>query len=466
MLKRLLLNSAVFGLAPYLPRILAVFLLPVLTKYLTEDDYGIIGTVTAYTSALSAFTTLGLTQVLFNSFYHSKCQYKWIWRELYGFLQIWILLFGIIQAVILYFILPEEAADNKYSIILLSSFTLLFSGTALLGNTYFQLPQNPLPIAIRTVFSGTVTIIVNYFLVVFLKMGYLGFFLATCIGTVLVNISYIRVVCIQLGFSPIYKFKLKTISRSLRISLPIIPHTYSAYMLNTSNRLVMDRFHMPIAIIGEFNIAQQFSNLIDSFTGAVNQAINPMTLDEIRNNNHEGIHRLIYIYMTITLLVTFLVSLWLKEIFYLLISNDVLRKTYPYAIILIMAQNAKPMYVASSNVFFYYENTKSLLKITFVAGIMSLFGYIIFIPLLGVWGAVVVYYVSMIYMGYAGFFFDFFRMKTLVLFPIFKILITSVIFTIVAFVLVDSLLLVKVVTSLMLLTAMFVWVYKMKLYKI
>ena len=129
-----------------------------------------------------------------------------------------------------------------------------------------------------------------------------------------------------------------------------------------------------------------------------------------------------------------------------------------------MAQNAKPMYVASSNVFFYYENTKSLLKITFVAGIMSLFGYIIFIPLLGVWGAVVVYYVSMIYMGYAGFFFDFFRMKTLVLFPIFKILITSVIFTIVAFVLVDSLLLVKVVTSLMLLTAMFVWVYKMKLY--
>ena len=191
-----------------------------------------------------------------------------------------------------------------------------------------------------------------------------------------------------------------------------------------------------------------------------------MTLDEIRNNNHEGIHRLIYIYMTITLLVTFLVSLWLKEIFYLLISNDVLRKTYPYAIILIMAQNAKPMYVASSNVFFYYENTKSLLKITFVAGIMSLFGYIIFIPLLGVWGAVVVYYVSMIYMGYAGFFFDFFRMKTLVLFPIFKILITSVIFTIVAFVLVDSLLLVKVVTSLMLLTAMFVWVYKMKLYKI
>ena len=46
-----------------------------------------------------------------------------------------------------------------------------------------------------------------------------------------------------------------------------------------------------------------------------------------------------------------------------------------------MALNAKPMYVASSNIFFYYESSSNLLKITLVSGIISLIGYIIFIPL-------------------------------------------------------------------------------------
>ena len=88
MLKKLVVNSSIFGIAPYLPRILSVILLPILTKYLTEEDYGIIGTVTAYTAAFSAFSTLGLTQVLFNSYYHYPNQYKWLWRQLYGFLQV------------------------------------------------------------------------------------------------------------------------------------------------------------------------------------------------------------------------------------------------------------------------------------------------------------------------------------------------------------------------------------------
>lgn len=466
MLKRLITNSAVFGIAPYLPRIISIFLLPILTTYLTDSDYGIIGTVTAYTAALSAFVTLGLTQILFNSFYHYRCQYKWLWKELYGFLQIWIFIFGIIQAIILYLVLPMEAEVNKYSIILLSSFTLLFSSSALLGNTYYQLKQTPLPIAVRTALSGFITILLNYYLVVHQKIGYMGFFWASCIGTVLINASYIPVLYGRLELSPIYNFKVKTIWRSLKISLPIIPHTYSAYMLNTSNRVVMDRWHTPLNIIGEFNIAQQFSNLMDSFTGAINQAINPMTLNEIRENNPNNIRKLIYIYAVVTLTATFLMSLWLKEIFSVLINNDTLNKTYPYAIILIMAQNTKPMYVASSNIFFYYENTTSLLKITFIAGLMSLLGYIVFIPIFGVWGAVAIYYCAMIYMGYSGFFLSFYKKKSVVDFPIIRIFFISQCCTVIAFFMVESTILMKIGISLFFLFVLIGYSYRKKVYKI
>lgn len=466
MLKKLFINSAVFGLAPHLPRIISIFLLPILTRYLTETDYGIIGTVTAYTAALSAFITLGLTQNLFNSYYHYRCQYKWLWRQLYGFLQMWIFVFGILQAIVLYFILPKEAEADKYTIILLSSFTLLFSATALLGNTYYQLKQTPLPIAIRTVIAGVLTISINYYLVVYLKIGYLGFFWATCIATVIINISYIPICYLKLGFTPIYRFKLKTIKRALRISIPIIPHTYSSYLLNTSNRVVMNRYNIPISTIGEFNIAQQFSNLMDSFTGAINQAINPMTLNEIRDDRPENVRKLIYIYTGVTLIATSLFSLWSKEIFSILISNDVLKQTYPYAIILVMAQNAKPMYVASSNVFFYNENTTGLLKITFVAGIISLLGYLIFIPLYSLWGAVVVYYLAMIYMGYAGFNSSFYKQKTIVVFPIIRILGISLLLTVCVFGMVELSVFVKGILTLLFLTVLMIFGYKSKICKL
>lgn len=466
MLKKLVVNSAVFGIAPQLPRVVSVFLLPILTAYLTEEDYGIIGTVTAYTAALSAFTTLGLTQIFFNSFYHHRCQYKWLWRELYGFLQIWVLVFAVIQGIILYLILPKEAEAHRYSIILLSCLSLAFSATSLVGNTYYQLQQTPVPIAVRTVVGGLLTILINYYLVVHERLGYMGFFWASCISTVVVNVSYMPVVYFKLGFIPIYRFKKKTIRRSLGISLPIIPHTYSVYLLNTSNRLVMDRYDLPISTIGEFNIAQQFSNLMDSFTSAVNQAINPMTINELRNGNIRNVKKLVYIYASIILVVTSLLSLWLREVFDLLISNDVLKQTYPYAVILIMAQNARPMYVASSNIFFYYENTTSLLKITFIAGLMSFLGYVVLIPFFGIWAAVLVYYLAMVYMGYAGFHFKFYKEKADYSFPILKILLLSSVMTVSVFFAVDFSWKIKVLVTVVLIVFFALFVIKKQLYRI
>ena len=467
MLKKLIVNSSIFGIAPYLPRILSVILLPILTKYLTEEDYGIIGTVTAYTAAFSAFSTLGLTQVLFNSYYHYPNQYKWLWKQLYGFLQIWVFIFGVIQATILYFILPEETETNRWGIILLSSFTLLFTATALLGNTYYQLKQTPLPIAIRTIISGFITISINYYLVVHQNMGYMGYFWASCIGTVVINISYIPLLYKILKYTPIYKFKKKTLKKSLYFSLPLIPHRYSAYLLTTSNRLVMDRCNTPINIIGEFNIAQQFSNLMDSLCGAINQAINPMTLNELKNKNSEKTKKLIYIFYLITISTTFLLSLWLKEVFSILISNDKLKEAYPYAIIMIMALNTKPMYVASSNIFFYYESSKNLLKITLTTGIISLLGYIIFIPLFDIWGAVWVYYISMIYMGHSGFYFNLYKRKTIFNFPHLKFLLLSISSTFFVYYASEiNNFITKILISLVFLLIVMFYIYRTKIYKI
>lgn len=72
MLKKLLTNTFLFGLAPYVPKVVSVFFMPVMTRCLTSTDYGIAGTIDAYTSALSAFVTLGFGSVLSVVFFRAK----------------------------------------------------------------------------------------------------------------------------------------------------------------------------------------------------------------------------------------------------------------------------------------------------------------------------------------------------------------------------------------------------------
>ncbi|EGF55999.1 lipopolysaccharide biosynthesis protein [Bacteroides fluxus] len=460
MLKKLFTNTLFFGLAPYASKIISVFLLPVMTQYLTATDYGIAGTIDAYTQGLTALSTLGFTTVLSVIFFRSKFQYKILWREIYGFLQYWMVLFALLQGIILYFIIPEEAADNKWWIILLTNFSNVFFGaTAIIGNSYYVLNMKALPVVIRTMIAGIVTVFANYLLVVHFRLGYLGWYVGSFIGTFIMNASYWYTVNIQLKLTPIMNFKRRTIFKYLKVSLPTVPHYYTSFLMNASSKVVMNAYSCPINTLGQANIVLQIGGLLDSWIAAINQAINPMTLTEIRERNELKARSLIYIYLGLTYVCTFLFAVWSKEIFSLLISNAELAATYPYIILFVMALNYRPMYVAVTNIFFYYENTTTLLKVTFISGLIALGLYCLLIPFYSIWGVMVGYYIAAIYMGYSGFFTRFFRSKSKVEYPFKVILLLHVTLTIVAYVIVECPVPVKLLVSLLFAVSV-LWIIK------
>lgn len=432
MIKQLLTNSAIYGLAPHVPKIVSIFILPILTAHLTDVDYGIAGTIAAYTMALAALSSLGFSVVLQVSFFKSRCQYKILWREIYGFLQYWMVVFSLIQSVVLYFVIPKEAEENRWLIIWLTNFNGVFFGpAALLGPLYYQLSQNPLPIAVRSVLSGFLTILINYICIVVFEWGYMGWYVSSFMGMFFINASYWYSLSYRLNLSPIYNFKFRTIKKHLRVAVPTIPHYYTYFLVTTSNRVVMDRSNMDIALIGKFNMAQQFTTMFESLVLAVERAIGPMCMNAIRDNNEKESKRIVYVFWLITLFSTFLFSLWSKEIFHLFISNETLAKTYPYAALLVMALNYRPMYIASSNIYFYHERTLELLYITFSAGLFALLTNIIFIPIYGLWAACVISYLAFLYQGYSGFLFRTFRLKSKENYPYVKIMLLQILLSII-----------------------------------
>lgn len=430
MIGKLLKNSAIYGMAPYVPRIVSIFILPILTKHLTAVDYGIAGTISAYTLALASLSTLGVSAILQVTFFKSPNYFKVLWREVYGFLQYWMVAFAILQAVILYFIMPSEAKENTWLIIIFTNFNTVFFGpSAFLCPLLYQLKQNPIPIAVRSVLSGLLTIIINYVLIVVLEYGYMGWYVSSFLGQFIINIAYWYDLNHKLKITPIYFFKKKTIAHTLKISFPLIPHYYTYFLVNTSNRMVMDRSSIAIEDIGVYNMAQNFSTIFESATGAIEKAISPMCMESIKNGDEAESRRLVYVFSILTFIATFVFAIWSKEIFYFMVKNDDLKMGYPVAALLALSLNYRPMYIGASNIYFYHEKTLQLLYITFGAGILALIGNIIFIPIYGVKAAVIITYVSFLYQGYSGFVFKTYKENARISYPFIQILILQLVVT-------------------------------------
>ena len=449
MLKDLFKGSAIYGIAPFVPKILSVLLLPILTKYLTSTDYGIFGTIASISLAVQALQDLGLRSLLPNYYYKCRSQYKVMWREVYGFLSLWLILFAFIQAVLLFIFIPEEAEDNKWLIILLGNFSTVFFGpTAMIGQMYYQLHLKPTPVAWRIVLSGVTSLFVNYICVVVLRWGYIGMYIGSFAGSFLANLTYWPVVNRKLGLSPIYNFKRRTIRRLLKISLPTVPHYYSGYLMHSSNVVAMNYYGKSQAEIGHLTMAFSFSTMFETFLNAINRVWTPLSYRNIRDKNSLEMKRILYVYIMTAYTLTFLFSLWSREIYDILISNDEIAATYKYSIIVVMALNYRPMYVNCINYFFYHEHTVQMLGITFMAGIVSLVFYFTMIPYIGVYAALIGFYLGCLYLGYSGYFYRFYHEKTIYVVRWYLIIVIQILLTLIVYYCVDFSILTKILISL------------------
>ncbi|MEA4994961.1 MAG: oligosaccharide flippase family protein [Petrimonas sp.] len=433
MYKKLLTHTLIYGLSPYIPKLLGIFILPIITKDLTEVDYGIYGVILAYVAAIEVFKDLGLNLILYNSFTKMPYQHKWLWRSIYGFLIFWNFLYTILAGLLLYITIPAEAHENSWLIVVLNLLPIItFGPTSQIGKIFFQMNEMPRQIAIRTIIFGILTLILNLYTISFLKLGYMGWFWTNCIVGILTNLSFWIPINLKYKITPIFNFKKRLIKENLKVTLPTIPHYYSNYIINTSDKVILDLMNVDSTSIGKYNFAGTFASYFNQLGLAIGQAARPFFNTFFKSNNFSKLREMIFTIQILFFSITFTVSIWLKEIFSLLVKNEALSSTYSIAILLIMATNYRPMYLASTGLILYNENTKKLLHVTMIASIISILLNIILIPKYKIMGAVITSFVSLMYMGYSAFFFKEFKKITIKFYPVFW-LICTIILTITAY---------------------------------
>lgn len=457
--KRLLIkNGMLLTIAPFLPKVINILLLPIVTKYLTDVDFGIAATIAAYSQSIAAFSTLGLIVVIQNSFFKHPHHYKIVWRQVYGLLNIWMIIYAFLQAILLYFFIPEEAEQNKWMIIALTNFSTVFFGpTATIGNAYYIYTKQSFQVVWRSILASFITILSNYILIVHFKMGYMGWYVSSFIGVFFSNVTYWNVVNRKLKLRPIYKLKWRFIRQSLALSMPTIPHFYTPYLLDGAGRLALDQSKVPQSEIGRLSLSQQLGAVFETGQKGINDALTPFIMKAIKENNQQLIKKIIPVFVSLIFGLAFILSLWSKEIFKILLSNESLQSAYPYFILYIMSLGYRPMYLIASNYYFYFEKTKQLLLISFTSGIIATVIYFIFVPQFSIWAFLIGHFIACLYYGYSGYFYSGYTKNSTIRVPVFSIMALHLFLTVAAYYLVDYFI-AKIVITILLGVIIFIYI--------
>ena len=121
-LKKIFSHSLIYALGPQVPKLASLFVLPIITKYLTSSDYGMYGLVTSYSGLFSALSDLGFSVLLVNSFFKYPAKWPIIWRQLHFYLIFWSWIYALIVGAVLFFVLPIEPRSQLWVVLLLVTF--------------------------------------------------------------------------------------------------------------------------------------------------------------------------------------------------------------------------------------------------------------------------------------------------------------------------------------------------------
>lgn len=413
MLKKILSDFGAYGVAPFIPKVANIFVLPLITPYLTKFDYSVWGVIIAYVYFAQIFLTLSLQVNLSNSFFKSAFQYKWLWRQIYGFWTLWSIIFVVILTFLLFFVIPVEVNSNLWIIIgLVVTPTLLFGPVEIIANTYYQLNKKPKEIVLRNVLFGILSVVLIWYFISDLRLGYMGWFYAGFISEILLKLSWFYNLNFKLKLKPILNFKYKTIKNALKVSLPLIPHSNALYVLNQSDRVVMDVMNVPLQNIGSYNASYSIANIFETLSTAFSVTMVPYIYQMYKVNNQKLVRTYFFISQSLFFMAIIIYSLFAKEIVDFLFRNDDFKDLYPLTVLIMASMSFKPMYMASTLIYFFNEQTKKISIYSFIAGGLNIILNFIFIPIFGFEAAIVSTIIGFLFLAYSRFFSTDFKILT------------------------------------------------------
>jgi O-antigen/teichoic acid export membrane protein len=272
-LKLLLGSSVLYSISDLALQLINFLLIPLYTRALTPDDYGIIGFITSLTQVLSPIVGLGLISSLPMLYYayHGEDRYRLIgsvinFTFLYSLgMTLLILLCG--QPIFARFV--NKIPFHPY--IVLSLITLFLSTFYFLPLGLFNMEERPFSYMVYSIGLSMLAVIATVVMVIIMRWEALGWLWAGLFAAAAGMLA--ALVSLHKYYRPVIDWdKLRVI---LRLSLPALPHAFSGTLWRFADRLFLINLST-LSTTGIYSLAMTISSIMLIVIGGATTALNPL----------------------------------------------------------------------------------------------------------------------------------------------------------------------------------------------
>tara|TARA_R110002049_G_scaffold107006_4_gene254615 strand:- start:884 stop:2197 length:1314 start_codon:yes stop_codon:yes gene_type:complete len=385
-------SSGIYTLSDIIKKAIPFLLLPVLTRYLTPADYGIIAMFFVVLGLVNPFTGLGIKSAIFRT-YFKKGDIDFDQYVSNGVL----ILISSSSLVLLLFVVFSSFI-SEYSGIPESwiPFIVIISAGQFIHTIVLAIWQAKYEYNKYGFFNILVTALnlgASIFLIVVLKYNWEGRALGQLIGSVV--FCLVGIIILYRGGYLKFKLNKKYISHALKFGVPLIPHILSTYIITMSDRIFLTNM-VGVSETGLYTVGYQIGMIVEVVAAASNKALTPWfyeRLNEGKSIAKKKIVKISYLYVFSIITFSLFLSLAGPLMIKIFVSKDFYSAT-KFIFWVALGYAFKSGYYMVATYINYLEKTHILSWMTFFVGVLNILLNYFFIKILGSVGAAVATTVS------------------------------------------------------------------------
>ena len=380
--KNLLKGTMVYSLMNLVTKMGSFIFLPIITRLLTQEEFGIVGTLAPITSLFTVILGLGLYNAQMKKYVDLKENEDEFGSYMFSSTLI-IVIFNVITYIFLFTPIAQKLFSyivdlskvSYYPLIIVSVLIATTNAFNNLSTTLFRMKRMYMKVAIGSVISLFTTYILAIYFIQYLKWGVFGNQFANLIALLIVFLFYFK------DYFGKFRFKLNFdyVKYSLRNGLPLIFIELTDQVVNLSDRLVLAKF-VSLAVVGGYTLAFTGGRVLSVVTGSFVNSWTPEFYEAMKEDRtNPRITRSVENFIAIISFACVIAQLFAPEGIKLIFP-----KSYHQAI-----NNYMPLILAGIVVqalfcldyfFHFHEDSIYIFYFTMFAMIFNLVGNIIFIP--------------------------------------------------------------------------------------
>ncbi len=361
-------NTFIYTLLQLVNSGIPFLLLPVLTRYLTPEDYGMIATYNTLVGVLGIFVGLSLSGAVGVSFFHLKQE------ELKKYIgNVFNILLLSVSVVMLFVMLFEPYLIDKLKLPALWMYVAIFVAwmqmITAINLTLWRSQQRAKPFALYEVSQTLFNIALSLFLIIVMHYGWEG--RVTGSATAIILFGLLSIVFIFKRGYAVVNYTLEYMKDALKFGVTLIPHQLALWMRSGVDIWLITAI-VGVGATGLYSVGVQFGMVVGLFASAFNNAFSPYLYEKLANMTPEiqkNLVKFTYIYFAgITLFAMVLSTFFIWLIPYFLGERFQGATEYIYWISLAYAFQG--MYLMVVNYIFYAKKNHLISMVTISTSIL------------------------------------------------------------------------------------------------